>query len=227
MSKLVTCDSCQGLGVPHIMGFDKGSQLCPKCGGKRKIPEEEHSQYKPPSSGHHPKKTGASCFPETTNILVRNGYIAISELNKGDEILSMCKQGKFQLRKISHIKKHLAQSIMIISTDGIEIKVTGSHSIQTQYGTQKVSSLQIGDKVAQVSNNKIQYKRITRIQIIKSPYVVYNLIVEKDYTFIPECCVAQSFTYFRKLRVFYHEGIRLLKKVSNFRLEERGVQNKL
>ena len=190
------CSHCQGSGT--VLGKDGYHETCPVCSGTRKsnIRKEE-----PPS-----------CFPASTLVCTESGWREIGDIVAGELVLACDSGGNVAFRKVSKKNVYSPSRISRVYQDGGAemFSATKSHSIKTARGWFRVGQLKVGDEVEQVdlSGGK-SYQKVEKIVHDDAIEPVYNLVVEKDYTFVVKGCLAHSFTYFRSIRVACYELERL------------------
>ncbi len=185
------CSQCGGSGK------QSSNYVCSKCGG----------------SGVEPSGGGGGCFTGNTRVKTPSGWKQISQIKKGDIVISMGNNGELIERKVLADKVHLNCLTLRIQTDQRTFGVTGVHSIQTaDTSWSRVSNLRVGEVLTYFNeNNNIVEHTIKHIEQ-GSVETVHNLIVEGDYTFIVDGCIAHSFTYFRLPRILYYETVRFIKE---------------
>ncbi len=200
-----TCTSCGGSG--KASGDDSVS--CGGCqgGGKVYISESDYEE-----------KYGRGCFSGSTRVRTPTGWRLIKDLDKNDLVVSINKNGELVNRNISERKTYRNRPTVKITVGSTLIVATKVHSIQISSGNwKKIGKLKVGDVVCFVDNslNFSEHK----VESIENgqPIDVYNLIVEGDYNFIVEGCIAHSFTYFRNLKCLYHNLISYIRKTSSQR----------
>lgn len=160
--------------------------------------------------------TGSSCFPSYTQILTPIGWQDITQLNTGDDVMSLNRQGEIQKRRILRVKEYQPNQIVTVHTDGDSFDTTRSHSIMTQRGWVTVAQLQAGDVITQM-NQRQQFETqvISAVENNGKTEPVFNLIVQGNYTFIVKGCVAHSFTYFKVFRMITHEVLAVCMQITN------------
>ena len=163
-------------------------------------------------------KRSKDCLPAGTKVLTPNGWVNIESIAKGDKVLSLGNRGDIREAIVLNLNKFSSSPITIIRTEsGIEpIRATKSHSFKTERGWLRVDEIRIGDKIWNVDNNsQIKYRSVADIEHDTSIEPVFNILVEKDYTFVTQGGIAHSFSYFRALRILVNELVRIIKPKSN------------
>ncbi len=195
-----TCPACGGSGNPSVSGVQEGTANgCMTCGGKGWV-------YDNNSGGG-----GGGCFTSDTKVKTADGWKEIHLINEGDGVISINNDGQLATRKVLRKKMHLNRRTLRVQTNNSSFGVTEIHSIKTANGNWKrVGQLNVDDVLTHLDDND-QVAEQT-IQCIEKgcSETVYNLIVEGDYTFIVDGCIAHSFTYFRASRIFYYELVRFM-----------------
>ena len=199
-----TCPACNGSGNPSIAGVQKGSaQGCMTCNGSGSI-------YYTGTADE------GGCFTGDTRVKTPNGWKTIRDFSTNDSVMSIDHKGLLQERKVIKVKRvedcHVFE---VLTTNGV-INVTLGHAIQLSDGTWKrISQLKIGDRInflnedGGISQHDIISKRR------KKMCVVYNLVVEEDFNFLVEGCIAHSFSYFKKIKSFYYTHLYSMMKSSS------------
>lgn len=192
-----TCPQCGGSGNPSVSGVQQGSASgCPTCNGQGWV-------YDNSSSGG-----GGGCFTGETKVKTLNGWKEIHSIKKGDEVFSINREGELSLKAVLSTKMHSNCKTLRISTDKGIFGVTSVHSVQLPNNQwSQVSKLSEGDSIYCLGHDSSLMR--AKIQLIEEGgcETVYNLIVEGNYTFITNGCVAHSFTYFREIRVLMCNAI--------------------
>lgn len=202
-----TCPSCGGSGYSGMSGVIPGSQQnaspCSHCGGQGWV----HTSYEERHGG------AGGCFAGYSKVLTPSGWKEICSVEPGDEVISLDSNGllcnRAVLKKISHKNKRTLE----IEVGATRINVTPIHSVQTSTGKWKhIGSLKQGESIKYIDSKMLLADhKIVHIRKCDSEYV-FNLIVEDNFNFIVEGCVAHSFSYLKSIRSTAY------KIVSNARL---------
>ena len=180
-----------------------------------------HAQKQTKSSGG-----GATCFPGDMRVFTLHGLRRIDGIEPGDRVFSISPNGSIEARGVLRRKSHAPNKIAeIIDLDGKRVfRATLSHSVLTEHGWKTVSDLCAGDVV--ISYDDAGRKKTSELQSVRLQDTlepVYNLIVERNYSFLVEGCAAHSFTYFRTARIVGHELIRFITQAQPFKRRRLGL----
>lgn len=154
-----------------------------------------------------------SCFPSDTDVLTPKGWRKIDELEHGEFVQSHDSSGRIMCNRIIKRTDHAPTQIFEIQfEEGTHtLRATGSHSVLTGRGWQKVRDLKVGDQLGSIDENKAELSQtVLFVEETRAREIVHNLIVEGDYTFIVRGCIAHSFSHFRELRMFAYDVKRIL-----------------
>jgi hypothetical protein len=202
MSGTKTCPSCNGSGNKAYDGPTGSLNGCPSCNGQGWV-------YTNNSGGG-----GGTCFPGYTRVQPPSGLQNLSDLKKGDIVLSLDKQGVMSTQTILKKIKHLPTPIVTVITNNNSFDVTTVHAIKTKRGYLRVNQLKQGDTIYETSKSGQQIENCF-IQVKNNGEVkpFYNLIISETYTFLPQGCIAHSFSYFRTTRVVIHSIYYIIKRI--------------
>jgi len=162
---------------------------------------------------------GGGCFPRGTKIDTPKGKQDITNIKKGDYVLSLdtVKRETYP-RKVLKIKSHANNNIWSIRfEDGSYIKTTSVHSFNIEGKWKKASNIKPGDMLSSFDSSKGAIERIVELSTTTDEVEeVYNLIVQGNYNFIADGAIAHSFTYFKTIRAL---GWALRSSISDARKE--------
>ncbi|MEF3279602.1 MAG: TIM44-like domain-containing protein [Elusimicrobiota bacterium] len=124
-------------------------------------------------------------MPDTFIIKEDGSKLRISEIKKGDILLSFDRYGKITKTKVNEIIKIKANEYYIIKTNNVSVSATLEHPFYTGNGTYKtLESLKIGNEIyIYDGESKIKPQKIISIEKVKSDSYVYNLKVDYPNTF--------------------------------------------
>lgn len=145
------------------------------------------------------------CFPGDTKVLTLTGYRNISELKKGDYVLSLDSSGKVKLANIKRFDAHKPHRLVEIVSDtkDLSFRATRLHPVQTARGWVAIQNLKIGDELYYATQFGERKKHKVKNIVFTHHYQnVYNIVVDGDHTYILNGCIAHSFVSFRALRCF-------------------------
>ncbi len=130
-------------------------------------------------------RAGGGCFLPDTFILKSDGSsVKISQLKKGDNLLSFDRKGNLKTSKVLSIIKLEADEYFEIKTKNISVYATKEHPFYTGNGVFKiVESLKIGDEIYIFNGKEFSTEKIEAIKKIKNKIDVYNLKVSQPNTF--------------------------------------------
>lgn len=197
---MARCQKCNGTGVLETKEYVAGAgylhdtEGCKSCGGRGMA-----------SSKIYPLKRGSGsdgCFPSGTNISTPFGQKVIEEITVGDIIISASKSGKKLNSKVLEVKTHIEQTIWEIKLEnGDQISTTPIHSFKSKnQGWLKALDIKSGDFI---QNFEGEYSKVIYSSSSDKLERVFNLIVEDSFNYFADGFLVHSFSYFRKLRVFY------------------------
>jgi len=144
---------------------------------------------------------GGSCFPAGTLIATPIGDQDIATLASGDLVTAFHEpSGTSKSRRI--LRKRLHRRVQLCTMyfdDGSTIRTTRAHSFLVDGAWTKASRIIPGSKIQFITGIS---KRCMTVEQHEADHtaVVYNLIVESEYTFVADGAIVHSFSYFRRLR---------------------------
>lgn len=160
----------------------------------------ETSSFKCPRCG----SSLSECFPASTQILTVSGMKSIAEIEAGEMVVAYGTDGALSSQKVLKRKNHgPTQILRVVTDDGKYLRVTGGHSVLTSAGWRRINQLQPDDILLSMVDGVLTKNVVLTIEVEANCEPVYNLIVDGDYTFLPEGCIAHSFTYFRTPRIWF------------------------
>jgi len=189
-----TCPACGGSG---IFGSYSDNIKCQRCYGSGRITVPD----KPSGSG------SSGCFVGSTPVLTPEGWRPISEIKGGEQIVTFDERSKTTV--IRHVKKWMAHKPSLIwevnlSSGESPIRTTKIHSFLTDRGWKRTEQLEVGDVLMRIGKEAATVSSVVKT---KHSEPVFNLITEEEHTFIVQGCVVHNFTYFRRLRMFWHKHL--------------------
>jgi hypothetical protein len=155
------------------------------------------------------RQAETGCFVGSTPVLTPQGWKSLSELKKGDQVVSYdSSTGKTAFRNIRTYKKHDSAIIWEIHLEGVKdpIATTKTHSFLTTRGWQRTDRLRKGDSITTTGEHKAIVASVVKTERVEP---VFNLVTDVDHTFVVAGCVVHNFTYFRTLRVWWHKAVAL------------------
>ena len=158
------------------------------------------------------------CFVGATPVLTPHGWKSISDLRKGDQTVSYdSSTGKTTVRSIRKQIKHHPANIWEIHLVGVKdpISTTKTHSFLTKRGWQRTDRLREGDAITTTGEHEAIVTSVVKTERVEP---VFNLLTDVDHTFVVAGCVVHNFTYFRKLRVWWHRAMLLSERATLSRL---------
>lgn len=190
------CSSCGGSGW-----FDQQhNKRCQRCYGTGRVEVPDPPSY----GGGGGKKT---CFVGSTPILTPDGWRPISELRQGDPVVSYDETaGTSSVRQVKRLREHKPVNIWevhLVEHEG-PISTTRSHTFLTNRGWRRTSQLRPGDVMTTVAGHEAVVASVVETGRVAP---VFNLLTEVEHTFVAHGCVAHNFTYFRRVRVWWHRHI--------------------
>lgn len=164
------------------------------------------------------------CFVGETPVLTPHGWKSISDLRKGDQIVSYdSSTGKTTVRSVIKQKKHHRAIIWEIHLVGVKdpISTTMRHSFLTKRGWQRTERLRIGDAITTTGEHEAIVASVVKTERVEP---VFNLLTDVDHTFVVAGCVVHNFTYFRKLRMWWHRTMPSSERETRNRFAANALQ---
>lgn len=188
---------------PYCGAPGGGSGSCGSC--------QHHRSGSSVNSGMANRNSGGNggsngCFAKGTKILTPSGLQDIAALKEGDLVSAYCSKNSVLVsRRVLAVVRHSNQKLWHLAFEGDNsMRTTPIHSFRTPKGWRVASKLRTGDRVyCSGQNGQIRVKTVIKSASLGAAEDVYNLIVERDFTFIAGGAVAHSFTYFRGLRCVF------------------------
>lgn len=207
---MAVCNCCAGFGKV-------GASRCNPCGGTGQVPEYHTGRGGKPSSN--------TCFSGDTKVFTLSGLCRIDSIVKGQRILSLGNTSQAMMKNVIRVKKHETASVTAIHTKRRSFNVTPNHTVQTTLGKSKVCNLQIDDHLVSMSSNgDFKTDRIIKIDVSTHSEPVYNLIIEDNYNFLVDGCVAYSFTKFPIVQQTLWNGINKCEQLVNSCIRRTHVE---
>ena len=91
----------------------------------------------------------------------------------------------------------------VVFDDGAVLRVTRGHSLRAETGWKRADALVPGDNVQALKEGRLAKRSVIEVAELSESEPVYNLVVERDFTFIPEGVVVHSFTRCRTAQVAF------------------------
>jgi len=150
------------------------------------------------------KKVGI-CFPADTRFLTPKGRLPVSELERGDEVLSVGSDGQITTERVTKKISYGLCEILHLQLGDRVLKTTAHHSIQTGSGWKKAGQLVPGDRVLCV-NEQGQAVTSELLAVETSPAEpVFNLHTTGPHTALAEGVLTHNFNKLRWIRVLWHK----------------------
>lgn len=184
-----SCPVCGGAGST----FDRQQNdvICPRCSGSGWVPTSQVDRY----------GDAGGCFAGYSKVLTPSGWVEIRSVEPGDYVISLDSNGLLSSRAVLKKMSHKNKRTLEIDVGETTINVTPIHSVQTFTGEWKhIGSLKQGESIKYINGKMLLADhKIMQIRRCDSEDV-FNLIVEDNFNFIVEGCVAHSFSYFKTIR---------------------------
>jgi hypothetical protein len=162
----------------------------------------------PKASGHRGRCTSVSdfgCFPAGTLIHTPLGPLDIASAESGDLVFAFDRQRNvLHSQRVLRVCRYKRQDLWKIEfADGTRLRTTGHHCFCASGNWKKARNIETGDLLSclNVAGN-VETRRVTSSSQLSETAVVYNIIVEGNFTFVADGVIAHSFTEFRSLRTF-------------------------
>ena len=182
------CSKCGRTGKKNSSIAGDSRNICDPCGGSGMV--TDHSG------------TSTTCFPAGTQLRTPSGTLPIEQLDRGDKVIAVDRNGGLVLRKIKK-KSHFAPAAIAVIKfeDGSFLRATDHHAVKTCQSWVVIGKLEVGHCLAQpAGDSRVSTKKIVSIERAVTVEAVFNLIIERDCTFIAEGIVSHSFTRLRSSR---------------------------
>lgn len=197
-----------------------GSAICKDCnrsleadvakemfGGK--IPSKVQAEWdktwaqnRIPESEAEAKSDG--CFPQGTAIATPTGELEITLVHEGDTVLAFDQRhNQLRNREVISVRKYERNTIWEISfDDGSRVRTTDHHRFWVFGAWTKASDIVRGDFVGCIDDvSSVVTRRVESSSRTMDTEVVYNLVVDGDYSFVADRVIAHSFSRFRTIQV--------------------------
>ena len=160
------------------------------------------------------KQNTGGCFPAGTKVISTFGSKDISEITKGESVLSIDKGGAPRFCRVLEVVSHANNKIWNLAfTDGSILRTTAVHSFEVNGSRRTARRIEPGDSLTHVGeHNTIARKTVATSVESNDLEMVYNLIVDQDFNFVADGVLAFSFTYFPLLRATFW---RVTQKISD------------
>ena len=117
------------------------------------------------------------CFLIGTLVKTKNGQIPIEKLQKGDEIISLDKNGNQEISKISEIKSFEIEEYFLINE---KIKVTGTHPFFVANNLENNANFVEFDNINSENKNPINYQKIIPTQTNLNLDILTRIVQVQD-----------------------------------------------
>ncbi len=147
--------------------------------------------------------SGGGCFPSGTKIATPRGELSIEELHPGEDVFSFNKKrGIIEVNRILRINEHAENPVWEIQfEDGSQVRTTPVHSFLAGNSWKMARRVAPGERLLSLDSlGKTNTRAIVKSKMTNQKETVYNLIVDKNYSFIADGMLVHSFTYLRSLR---------------------------
>jgi hypothetical protein len=152
-----------------------------------------------------------ACFPEATPIAVPGGTRPIGSIRVGDRVLAAsaasADAGGLRPRPVVAVHRVQGASLWRIrwSGEAPPVTTTAHHAFRTQRGWIRSGRLRPGDRVRRLAcSGAWEWAEVRAAGPVDATADVFNLIVERDLTFVAAGCLVHSFAYARAPRVAWH-----------------------
>ncbi len=149
------------------------------------------------------KESEDTCFAAGTKVLTASGYHPIELIARGDSVLAYDSQSRQLVRRrVLSRKRHKAARIWEIHTDsGAIVATTPNHHVLSARGWTSVKALEPGDVLTRGFGSTTRVVSVLRTDRFEP---VYNLVVDKENTFIVEGTVVHCFASFKRLQALWY-----------------------
>lgn len=147
------------------------------------------------------------CFPASTLIFTPFGWRRISELGRGEKIISFNhKTSMLELGTVTKRLDHSRSQIWEVHTAANQtpVRTTAIHPFLTTRGWIQAHLLRVGDDLIQAESSAIRVVTITAVVQTCSFEPVYNLFTSGAHNFIADGFVVHNFAYARFARTLWH-----------------------
>lgn len=145
----------------------------------------------------------SGCFPSGTLISTPSGSVPIEDIVEGEIVSSISvKNGLHSSSRVLKVSNYINRRIWIIKlSNGSTIQTTAVHSFFDGSGWKKASQIKLGHYIFCESEEGLELEKVYVVGSYESDNIqnVYNIIVEKNFTFIADGAFVSSFTHFRSL----------------------------
>lgn len=172
---------------------------------KRRYSRHYNTSHKQTGYTSHGHSSGAACFPAGTTIRTPTGPRDIASARPSDVVFAFDPgRNVLRTRRILKVCKYDRQGLWKLDfADGTELRTTGHHSFRVLDTWKKAQDIVTGDTLCCINAaGNVETRRVIRSIPMPEAEVVYNLIVEGEFSFVADGVIAHSFTHLRRLRMF-------------------------
>ena len=162
-----------------------------------------------------------SCFASGTMVLTPSGDLPIELVASGDSVFAYdSKAHQLVSRRVLSRKKHKATRIWQIQSDsGAIVSTTPNHHFLSTRGWTSTKNLQPGEELTRAVGPVTRVVSVLRTDRFEP---VYNLIVEKENTFVAQGNVVHCFASFKFLQALWHPlSYRISRFFESFQRHQR------
>lgn len=135
---------------------------------------------------------GGGCFPAGTLIETPRGEIAIEQLEPGDAVIALRRDGRPITAQVQGVFS-TRSPLLILNTDRGELRTTAEHPLRLARGNfRPAGDLAPGENVLIWQARRLQPARIIARQLLTTPCLVYNLEVGWPHTFVADGFVVHN-----------------------------------
>lgn len=153
-------------------------------------------------TGPHP-----ACFPAGTPILTPTGRRPIEAIRAGEPVLATGRDGVLRARPVHRTARPALAAITRVHWGRGEapLATTAHHAFLSERGWVRCMRLGPGDRLRRIdAEGRGTWVRVAGVEPAQAVELVFNLIVERELTFVADGFVVHGFGHLRLVRTLWH-----------------------
>ena len=144
---------------------------------------------------------GGGCFAADTPVLTPVGWVEISQLRAGGEVMTWSPEGELTARPVFHVReKAKRQCMRLVLDSGGVLNVTPAHPLRVANVWKRVDQVRVGDILPSVARNgHVSEGRVVEIQWEGIVADVYHLYCGREHTYVVAHAISHCFSFARPL----------------------------
>lgn len=141
------------------------------------------------------------CFASDTPVLTSSGWIEISQIRAGDEVMTWAPDGTLTARPVFHVRRKSNRQCMRLSLDnGGSVDVTKGHPLRVGDAWKRADQVRVGDVLPAIGDGHRAFAaRVTGIEPSGVVDDVFHLYCGREHTYVVAHAISHCFSFARPL----------------------------